>query len=293
MVVYLTSAALSPTNAALLRACRDAGANALHVPPRKVVQRAEAGDRVLARLDVLPSLDGVEDGIWELGRLEEHGVTLLNSPSALLAAHDKLATAVKLGSAGIPHPRTAHVEDEAADLDLAYPVVVKPRFGSWGKDVHRCLNRQEFRRSIRALRNRPWFKQQGALVQELVPSPEHDLRIVVARGEITGAIERWALPGEWRTSVALGATRRSADPPAEARAIALAAAAAIGSDLVGVDLLPLLDGSWLVLELNAAVDFTAAYGLDGRDPFDETVRALGLAAPELGRVYAATAGAGV
>lgn len=293
MIVYLASAALSPTNAALLRACRKAGANAIHVQPRMASTRARPGDRVLARLDVLPSLDGVEDGIWELGRLEERGVSLLNSPSALLAAHDKLATAVKLGSAEIPHPRTAHVEDEEPDLDLEYPVVVKPRFGSWGRDVHRCLDRDELRRSIRALRKRPWFRRQGALVQELVPAPEHDLRIVVARGEVTGAIERWALPGEWRTSVALGATRRSADPPAEARALALAAADAIGSDLVGVDLLPLLDGSWMVLELNAAVDFTAAYGLDGRDPFGETVRALRLAAPELAPPRYATAGAGV
>lgn len=294
MIVYLASAALSPTNAALLRACRQAGANAIHVQPRIVGKRARPGDRVLARLDVLPSLDGVEDGIWELGRLEERGVSLLNSPSALLTAHDKLATAVKLGSAGIPHPRTAHVEDEEPHLDFEYPVVVKPRFGSWGRDVLRCLDRDELRRSIRMLRKRPWFRRQGALVQEFVPTPEHDLRIVVARGEVTGAIERWALPGEWRTSVALGATRRPADPPAEARALALAAAAAIGSDLVGVDLLPLLDGSWLVLELNASVDFTTAYGLDGRDPFDEAVRALGLAAPEHARLgYAAAAGVGV
>jgi RimK family alpha-L-glutamate ligase len=291
MTVYLAAAALTPTNAALLRACRQAGVDAVHVPPRIVGERARPGDRVLARLDVLPSLDGVEDGIWELGRLEDRGVTLLNSPSALLAAHDKLATAVKLGGVGIPHPRTAHIENESPDLDLEYPVVVKPRFGSWGKDVHRCLNRRELRRSIRALRTRPWFERQGALVQELVPSPEHDLRIVVASGEITGAIERWALPGEWRTNVALGATRRPANPPAEARALALAAATALGSDLVGVDLLARADGSWMVLELNAAVDFTREYGLDGRNPFDETVRALGLAVPEPERAgYPATAG---
>jgi len=292
MTVYLASAALSPTNAALLRACRQAGANAIHVQPRIVAKRAQPGDRVLARLDVLPSLDGVEDGIWELGRLEERGVSLLNSPSALLVAHDKLATAVKLGGAGIAHPRTAHIEDGDRDVDLEFPVVVKPRFGSWGRDVFRCVGRDELCRTIRMLRKRPWFQRQGALVQELVPAPEHDLRIVVARGEVTGAIERWALPGEWRTSVALGAIRRPADPPAEARALALAAAAAIGSDLVGVDLLPLADGSWLVLELNAAVDFTSAYGIDGRDPFEATVRALGLAAPAQGRIGYATVGVG-
>ena len=53
--------------------------------------------------------------------------------------------------------------------------------------------------------------------------------------------------------------------PAE---LALAAAAAVGdADLVGVDLLPLPDGGYSVLELNGAVDFTAEYSLDGTDVF--------------------------
>jgi glutathione synthase/RimK-type ligase-like ATP-grasp enzyme len=113
-------------------------------------------------------------------------------------------------------------------------------------------------------------------VQELVPPLGYDLRIVVAGGTVVGAVERHAPRGEWRTNVALGAKRSLADPPSEAAALARAAALALGSHLVGVDLLPTPDGSWVVLELDGAVDFTGHYGLGGRNPFDEAVLALGV-----------------
>ena len=65
--------------------------------------------------------------------------------------------------------------------------------------------------------------------------------------------------GEWRTNVALGATRVRADPSPAACELALAAATAIGADLVGVDLLPVAPGRYVVLELNGAVDFAPQY----------------------------------
>ena len=48
------------------------------------------------------------------------------------------------------------------------------------------------------------------------------------------------------------------------------AAAAVGGDLVGVDLLPDGDG-WRVIEINGAVDFTDDYALDERDVFARAV----------------------
>ncbi len=74
--------------------------------PAEAVLSLEPGDVAVGRLDVRGTLDGVEAGLWELEFLARAGVRVLNSPQALLAAHDKLLTALILDSAGIPHPRT-------------------------------------------------------------------------------------------------------------------------------------------------------------------------------------------
>jgi RimK family alpha-L-glutamate ligase len=210
---------------------------------------------------------------------------VLNGPEPLVAAHDKLATARSLEAAGVPHPRTAHVTDPDCPIPFSPPVVVKPRFGSWGKDVVLCEDLAALRRCLADDANRVWFRTHGAIVQELIPPRGHDLRIVVAGSSVVGAVRRVARPGEWRTNVALGARRERVSPPPEARALAVAAARAIDADLVGVDLLPTPDGGHVVLELNGAVEFNQQYALDDGDVFERTLSAV-LPAPETAAVVA-------
>ena len=272
----------SATNDALVAAARAWGLESALVDPHRALSLLEPGDVALARLDVRKELDGIECGTGELERLADGGVDVRNPPAALVVAHDKLLTARALRLAGLPHPHTTLISPALPAAVPELPVVLKPRFGSWGRDVERCTTAEELDAALVRLQRRPWFREHGALAQELVEPRGWDLRLVVAGGRIVGAACRIARKGEWRTNVALGAQIEAVEPPPVARALALSAARAARADLVGVDLLPTRNG-FVVVELNGAVDFRPAYA-PGRDPFSDTVAALleyGVRQPEL------------
>lgn len=248
----------------------------------EVARRALPGDLVLPYLDVRPALDGIEPGLATLRGLRSRGVTVLNGPEALRACHDKLVTALRLGRAGLPHPDTAYLSAASTRRDvsrLRFPAVVKPRFGSRGEHVSLCPDPDALASLLVHLPRLGWYRRQGALAQELLPPVGYDTRILVAGGRAVGAVRRVAAPGEWRTNVALGATRRPVQPQPRERELAVAAAAALGADLSAVDLIPRPDGSLAVLEVNGAPEFTAAYSLDGNDVYEAVMMALLLPEP--------------
>jgi RimK family alpha-L-glutamate ligase len=258
------------TNVALA-ACGWPGARSRLLSPRDGLLTLGRGDVALNRLDISADLDGVEDGIWIVNQLEAQGVRVFNRPPALLAAHDKLITARLIRSAGVPHPRTRRLDTAEGADGLRFPVVAKPRFGSWGRDVEFCADVHGLEQYVEGMSNRKWWSA-GAVVQELVPPRSTDLRIIVSGGEVVGAAARIAAPNEWRTNVALGGMSMSTTPPVEACELALSAARALRIDLAGVDLLP--DGdSWVVLEVNGAVDMRPHYTL-GVDVFAAALRSL-------------------
>jgi [lysine-biosynthesis-protein LysW]---L-2-aminoadipate ligase len=273
----------SATNEALVAAARAWGLHSELLDPHTALTSLEPGDVALARLDVRERLDGIERGTGELERLAAGGVDVRNPPGSLVVAHDKLLTARALRLAGLPHPHTTLVSPTLPAPVPDLPVVLKPRFGSWGRDVERCTTADELDGALVRLQRKPWFREHGAIAQELVEPRGWDMRLVVAGGRVIGAACRIAPRGEWRTNVALGAQVEPVDPPPLARALALAAAQAGRADLVGVDLLPTPNGGFLVLELNGAVDFQPVYA-PLRDVFFDAVAALlkdGVRQPEL------------
>jgi [lysine-biosynthesis-protein LysW]--L-2-aminoadipate ligase len=274
---FIVAGESTDTNNALLAAAESRFARAALIRAEQLRALAAERDLVLGRLDICRSLDGIERGLIELQEFEEacEAVAVVNSAGALFACHDKVATAVALRAAGVPHPLTECVAHPSQLTSIAPPVVVKPRFGSWGIDVFRCDTLFELKRCFREISKRSWFQRQGALVQELVSPTGSDLRVLVAGGAIVGAVVRKAQSGEWRTNVSLGATRYPVETLApDAVRLALKAASAVGADLVGVDLLPLPGGGWVVLELNGAVDFTPHYSLTGSDVNTEVISRL-------------------
>jgi RimK family alpha-L-glutamate ligase len=262
----------SATNVALVAAARAWGLRSELVDPHRALTFLEPGDVALARLDVREELDGIECGTGELERLVACGVDVRNPPAALVVAHDKLLTARALRHAGLPHPHTTLISADRPVAVPELPLVLKPRFGSWGRDVELCSAPDELDAAIVRLQRKPWFREHGVLAQELVEPRGWDLRVVVAAGRIIGSSCRIARMGEWRTNAALGAQVEPVQPPPLACALALAAARAARADLVGIDLLPTRSG-FVVLELNGAVDFRPVYA-PLRDVFSDAVAAL-------------------
>jgi len=263
----------SATNEALVAAARASGFDSELLEPHVALTSLEPGDVALARLDVRDGLDGIERGTGELERLVAGGVDVRNPPGSLIVAHDKLLTARTLRLAGLPHPHTTLLSAALPAAVPELPLVLKPRFGSWGRDVERCSTAEELDAALVRLRQKRWFREHGALAQELVDPRGWDLRLVVAGGQVVGAACRIARGDEWRTNAALGGQVEPVDPPPIARALALAAARATHGDLVGVDLLPTPNGGFLVLELNGAVDFRPLYA-PSRDVYADVVAAL-------------------
>lgn len=268
------------TNTSLVAAGEALGVHTVQLSPREALHSLRAGDVALGRLDVRETLDGIEDGMHELDKLAAAGVTVLNPPAALAATHDKLLTSRALRRAGLPHPHTWLIAEGLPAPVPELPVVLKPRHGSWGRDVTLCRTHEEVHAATRRL-----FTEEGVLAQELVPplgstleasaakpptpggktdavasgAVVWDARIVVAGGRVVGSAKRIAAKGEWRTNVSLGGRSVPLDPPPLARTLAVLAADAVHADLVGVDLLPTRNG-WMIAELNGAVDFRPWYG---------------------------------
>jgi tetrahydromethanopterin:alpha-L-glutamate ligase len=179
---------------------------------------------------------GDPDVQFEIYRaLEGGGAVVMNRIEPLLAAQDKFRSSWLLARAGVPTPAAAVAQSpedaERALADLG-EAVMKPLAGSLGEGVVRVRPDAAGRRAVgeRAARD-------GALyLQEYVPHPGRDLRVFVVGRETRAAIVRHAPPGDWRTNVAVGGRADAADCPAAAKAVAEAAATALGLDYAGVDL---------------------------------------------------------
>lgn len=210
------------------------------------------------------SPDGDADAQLTIYRsLEAAGALVLNRIDSLLDARDKFRTSFLLSSAGVATPRAALVqspEQAIAFLRESPGAVVKPLSGSLGEGVERIDMGHGLQVRIAAR-----LQKEGALyLQAWVPNDGRDLRVFVVGGRVTGAVERVAQAGDFRTNIACGAIARPVVLSREIESLASRAALALGLDYTGIDIIDGPDGAQ-VIEVNGNPAFDMIFRATGED----------------------------
>jgi RimK family alpha-L-glutamate ligase len=205
-------------------------------------------DVVLVRGIPRGSLEQVVFRVDALHALAAAGVRAVNGAHAIERTVDKFLASALLAGAGLPTPRTIACERPADALDafadLGGDVIVKPLFGSMGLGMVRVDDRDVAQRVFRALE----VERAVYYLQETLPHAGQDVRALVVGDRVVAAIER---VGEgWRTNLARGADARPLRLGPERERLCVRAAAAVGADYAGVDLLRVTEGRDYVLEVN-------------------------------------------
>jgi len=232
----------------LIEAASQRGDVVIIRPERLAARITRDGVKVLSDQVELETVDGfvLARGFGEQGNpdfqvpvyqiLARSGKVLINNIDALLCAIDKFETSYRFQRAGLPTPAVAVVQD----AEVAYGVlrewgraVAKPLFGSLGIGIELIEDTTEGRALLPVLLKR--FR--AIYLQEYVPTPGRDIRAFVVGNQVVASIYRMAAPGQWQTNISRGGRPMACQLDAETSRLAVAAAAAVGLDYTGVDIL--------------------------------------------------------
>ncbi|RZK01467.1 MAG: 30S ribosomal protein S6--L-glutamate ligase, partial [Flavobacterium sp.] len=200
------------------------------------------GGRILDKFDAV--IPRIRPSITFYGcaltrQFEALKVFCLNSASAITQSRDKLYSLQLLLNHGVDIPTTGFANSPLDTNDLIKmvggpPLIVKLLEGTQGKGVVLAETKKAAESVINA------FKSLNAniLVQEFIKEANgKDIRCFVIDGKVVAAIQREALPGEFRANIHLGGTASIIKVTAEERRIAIKAAKAMDLKVAGVDII--------------------------------------------------------
>ena len=208
-------------------------------------------DAVFVRCLSGGSFEAVTVRLGILHALRDSGVPVINDARAIERCVDKSMTSFLLARAGIRSPATWVTEQPAAarrivELEVAKgPLVLKPLFGSQGRNLRLIANPDDLPdpgavAGVYYLQRFVGVERDGGF---------RDFRLLVWQGHVIAAMMRHA--PHWITNVKRGGRPVAAVADHAMHELALRAAAAVGADLAGVDILYDADNQPAVLEVNS------------------------------------------
>lgn len=208
-------------------------------------------------------------------QFEAMKVYSLNTSQAITQSRDKLYSLQLLLNEGVSIPTTGFANSPLDTDDLikmvgGTPLIIKLLEGTQGKGVVLAETKKAAESVINA------FKSLNAniLVQEFIKEANgKDLRLFVIDGKVVAAIQREALPGEFRANIHLGGTATVIKPTAEEKRIAVKAAKAMDLKVAGVDIIRSSKGP-LLLEVNSSPGLEGIEGATNIDIAAEMIKAI-------------------
>lgn len=182
---------------------------------------------------------------------------VFNSKESIMTCDDKALTYLAFRNYSIPTPKTIilpytfninvlnyYDEVKAMISGLAFPFIVKERFGSYGDQVYLVHDEDELRTLLTKIGKSPLLVQQ--YVQEAYG---RDYRINVVGGQVITAVERYN-PNDFRSNVNQGGTMKEVRISPKIKKLAVKAVRSVGADFAGVDIIFDKDKNPFVLEVN-------------------------------------------
>lgn len=205
---------------------------------------------VLVRFVPGGTLEQITLRLGLLHALAAMGVRVVNPAVAIERCVDKAMTSFRLAAAGIPTPPAwacERLEDALAiahrEIAAGHVLVLKPLFGAQGKGL-RLIRRPDELPAAEAVAG-VWYLQRYVGGE----GEACDFRVLVIGGLAVAAMARHGVG--WITNIRQGGRPEPVAATGELARLAVAAAAAVGADYAGVDLIAGRDGRLLVLEVNS------------------------------------------
>ena len=205
-------------------------------------------DAVFVRTVAGGSFESVTMRLGILHALRELGVMVWNDARAIERCVDKSTTSFALARCAIPTPHTWALQTLAAARAIVAtepgPLVLKPLFGSQGRGL-RLIRRPDELPDAEGVAG-VYYLQRFVGVER---DGFHDFRLLVSSGRVIAAMMRHS--AEWITNIKRGGRPVTVAANDAMKALAVRAAAAVGADFAGVDLLYDASGRPWVLEVNS------------------------------------------
>jgi [lysine-biosynthesis-protein LysW]---L-2-aminoadipate ligase len=202
--------------------------------------------------------------------LELLGYEVINNSKIGEICGNKLLTSMVLRKNNVPTPKSFFsFNSESAfsivnEQDLEKnPLVFKPVIGSWGRGVFPVRNKEVGRMIVEMRQESSSPFSNIYYFQELVKRPPRDIRCIVLGEQVIAAIYRYSSNDEWRTNVSRGGKAEMIKITSELESIAIKAAKAVGTGILGIDMMEDEEHGLMVHEINNTVEFKGASSATG------------------------------